>query len=344
MSLPRLEHDPRRDRDAGSAPPVEWIADLGCWCVFETGAITTVLKSTNFVAPDFAEWHRILARMGIDTASVMQVLQYLAIANEGSRHAEIRKSLAKAIAAKSQATKQITGRRVAEIVPQLCREGESVDLVREIIRPVCETLFEALIGVPVPSDDGISSSQLFDLYLSLSRRKQIVMKAGEMLETFRDARDSLNTSPEYATSLRMLGFDSIAGSLSSSLLHELQNGAGERLCDIAFPPDLPRTGVPYIERFAAADYSLGDASIRQGDRVRLYLDPGAQRNHSNNGECYFGRGRHSCLGEDLSTWLWRALTQAFAGLPLRFIIERETRRKPDWVFCYYSSIVVRFHA
>ncbi len=24
--------------------------------------------------------------------------------------------------------------------------------------------------------------------------------------------------------------------------------------------------------------------------------PGAQRDHTNNGECYFGRGRHSCLG------------------------------------------------
>ena len=128
-----------------------------------------------------------------------------------------------------------------------------MDLVREIIRPVCDKLFEHLLGVGVPSDDGISASQIFDLYLSLNRRKEIVAKAGAMLETYTEAQDSLNTAPGYATSLRMLGYDLIAGSLAGSLLHELKNAQGKRLCDISYPQNLPKTGVPYIERFASAD-------------------------------------------------------------------------------------------
>jgi cytochrome P450 len=344
MSLPRLGYDPREGRDAKSSPAIEWVPALGCWCAFDTGAITAVLKSANFVAPNFAEWHHALSSMGIDCSSVIEILDYLAIANEGARHAEIRKNLAKTIAAHSAETKQLAASKLDELVPSLCREGSRVDLVRDIIRPVCDRLFETMIGVPVPSDDGISSSQLFDLYLSLSRRKKVVSLAGEMLQTYAEESDRLNTSPGYATSLRMLGFDSIAGSLGCSLLHELKQAAGQRLSDIAFPRTLPKTGVPYIERFAAADYTLGDAAIKQGDRIRLYLDPGAQQDHANNGECYFGRGRHSCLGEDMSTWLWRATTEALGRLPLRFSIESETRRKPDWVFNYYSSIVVSFHA
>jgi len=165
-----------------------------------------------------------------------------------------------------------------------------------------------------------------------------------MLKTYTEARDSLNTSPGYATSLRMRGYDSIAGSLASSILHELKQAAGERLSDIAFSRNSLKTGVPYIERFVSADYLLGDAAIKQGDRIRLYLDPGAQHNHANKGECYFGRGRHSCLGEDMSNWLWRAMTDALGQVRLRCDIESATRRKPDWVFIYYSSIVVRFHA
>ena len=102
--------------------------------------------------------------------------------------------------------------------------------------------------------------------------------------------------------------------------------------------------MPYVERFAAADCRLGDADIKKGDRIRLYLDPGAQRNPANAGECNFGKGRHSCIGEDLSTWLWGTLTETFSRLPLLFNIESEARRKPDWVFTYYSSIVVHFHA
>ena len=232
----------------------------------------------------------------------------------------------------------------AKLAQKWLREDKSVDLVRELVRPVCDTLFETLLGVPLQPDEGISASQIFDLYLSLNRRKTIVAKAGAMLKTYTMAQDRLGTAPGYATALKILGYDSLVGSLGGSILHVLKNAPGERLCDIAYPQTLPQTGVPYVERFAAADCRLGDADIKKGDRIRLYLDPGAQRNPVNAGECNFGRGRHSCIGEDLSTWLWGTLTKTFSRLPLRFDIESEARRKPDWVFTYYSSIVVRFHA
>ena len=251
------------------------------------GAIAAILKSTDFVAPNFAEWHQALDRMGIDCSSVIEILDYVAIANEGKQHAEIRKNMARVIAAKASSCKEAAGRKVIELVPSRCREGANVDLVREIIRPVCDTLFEHLLGVGVASDDGISASQIFDLYLSLNRRKEIVAKAGAMLETYTEAEYRLNTAPGYATSLRMLGYDSIAGSLAGSLLHELVNAQGKRLCDISYPKTLPKTGVPYIERIAAADCTIGDDAIKQGDRIRLYLDPGAQQNHANDGQCLF---------------------------------------------------------
>ena len=92
-----------------------------------------------------------------------------------------------------------------------------------------------------------------------------------MLETYTEAQDRLNTAPGYATSLRMLGYNSIAGSLAGSLLHELKNAQGERLCDISYPRTLPKTGVPYIERFAAADCRFGDADIKKGDRIPAFI-------------------------------------------------------------------------
>jgi len=342
MALPRLGYDPRGRRHAGS-PPIEWIPDLDCWCVFEAGTTTAILKSTDFAAADFAEWHRTLAEMGIDCSAVIEILDHVAIANEGPRHAEIRKVMARCIAAQSGSTKDMVNEKINDLVPARCRDGQRVDLVREIIRPACDALFEHLLGVPVPADEGISASQIFDLYLSLNRRKKIVSQAAAMFETYTEAQDRLNTAPGYATSLRMLGYDSIVGSLSVSILHVLEGASAKRLCEIAYPAKLPRTGVPYIERFAAADCQVGNATIKQGDRVRLYLDSGSQGTNARNGACYFGRGRHSCLGEDLSSWLWQTLTAKFAQLPLCFTIESAVRRKPDWVFAYYSNIVVGFH-
>jgi hypothetical protein len=297
MSLPPLSYDPREGRDAKSAPSIEWIPTLGCWCAFDTGAITAILKSKDFVAPNFAEWHQTLGRMGIDCSSVIEILDYLAIANEGRRHAEIRKYPGQgdcdACGFDQGGGRQQAHRACVSALSRRRQRGPGARYHSSGLRPAVE----ALVGMPVPSDDGISSSQLVDLYLSLTRRKKVVSLAGAMLKTYTEARDSLNTSPGYATSLRMRGYDSIAGSLASSILHELKQAAGERPSDIAFSRNLPKTGVPYIERFASADYLLGDAAIQQGDRIRLYLDPGAQHNHANNGECYFGRGRRSCLGE-----------------------------------------------
>ena len=115
MSLPRLGHDPREGRDANVSPAIEWIPTLGCWCVFETKVITAILKSADFVAADFAEWHRSLGKIGIDCSSVIEILDYVAIANEGNHHAEIRRNMARVIAAKATSCKEAAGRKVTEL-------------------------------------------------------------------------------------------------------------------------------------------------------------------------------------------------------------------------------------
>jgi hypothetical protein len=217
--------------------------------------------------------------------------------------------------------------------------------VREIIEPVCDTTFEELLGAlcPATPENSVSGSQIFDLYLSLNRRKEVVARTGEMLEAFTAAGDRLRTSPSYATAIKMRGYDSLVGSLGRSILHLLKQAPGRRLRDIDYPQSFPETGVPYVERFAVRDCAFGGASIKQGDRLRIYLDPGGE-NADGKGACYFGRGRHSCLGEDLARCLWRLFAEELAKLDLRCTIESEVRRKPDWVFAYYSSLVVRFHA
>jgi hypothetical protein len=162
-----------------------------------------------------------------------------------------------------------------------------------------------------------------------------------MLEAFA-ASENLKTSPDYAVALSMVGYDSIVASLGCSLLHMLGQAEGERFCDLNFPPELPATGVPYIERFAVRDCTVDAASIRAGDRVRLYLDAGTSDQADD--RPYFGKGRHSCIGEDMSTWLWRTVAAELSLVPLVCVIESTTQRKPDWVFTYYSSIVARLHA
>jgi cytochrome P450 len=345
MSMPRLDYDPRASGERADLPPIEWVASLGCWCVFSVEDIAYILKSHVFAAADFIDWHRKLEqKVGIDCSALIKVLGHIATAHEGERHARIRHDFARTLKSNIALTKQKTAKAASEIVNAMCRPGSGVDLIQDIVRPICDIMFESILGAGVVSrsDVGVSPSQIFDLYLGLNRRRKINAEASAMLRAFASANDSLTTTPEYAAGLSMLGYDSIVGSLGNSLLKVLQgDGAGKRLCDLCFPTALPATAVPYIERFAKQDCTLKGAGIRKGDRVRLYLDKGCAGQAEN--RPFFGKGRHSCLGEELSTWLWRTLTAELGKLALAWTIERVERRKPDWVFVYHTNILVRLH-
>jgi hypothetical protein len=251
------------------------------------------------------------------------------------------------LTAHSPAIKRSISSIARELVPQLCVSGAHVDLVRQIIKPICNAFFGELLGVPIPTleDDRVSASQIFDLYLGLNRRKEINTKASEMLEAFSEEGKGLKTAPGYAVSLSMLGYDSSIGSLGASLLEVLRREAGKRLCNLAFTTLFPvNTGVAYVERFAVKDCRFSAAEIRKGDRIRLFLDGGISDDGANGLRPYFGRGRHSCLGEEWSKWLWQTITGELSLLPLICTIENAKRRKPDWVFVYYSSIAAHFDA
>jgi cytochrome P450 len=345
MSLPRLEYDPRASGERAALPPIEWVPSLGCWCVFSVDDIAHILKSQMFAAADFIDWHQKLEqKVGIDCSALIEVLGHIATAHEGERHARIRRDVARVLKSNLASTKEKTAEAANRIVNAICRPGSDVDLIQHIVRPICDIMFEGILGAAAASrsDVGVSPSQIFDLYLGLNRRKKINAEASAMLRAFASASDKLTTTPEYAAGLSMLGYDSIVGSLGNSLLKVLQeDGAGKRLCDLRFPTALPATAVPYVERFAKQDCVLKEASIRKGDRVRLYLDDGST-GHAEE-RPFFGKGRHSCLGEELSTWLWKTLTSELGKLPLAWTVEKVERRKPDWVFVYHSSILVHFH-
>ena len=119
--------------------------------------------------------------------------------------------------------------------------------------------------MPTESEDGISASQIFDLYLSLNRRKEVVAKASAMLETYSDGA----SRPDYHSRIcnraqnaglrfhrglarqvrcfMSLGRDAVSGSATSPIRKTL-----------------PKTGVPYVERFAARDCRIGEADHQQG--------------------------------------------------------------------------------
>jgi cytochrome P450 len=326
---------------------MEWVSSLGCWCVYDVASITAILKSANFSVVNYVDVYRSFEqRIGMDSSTLIRALCHIPLANEGKAHAELRRDLARLIRTELSDAKQHLATLIPATLVKVCREGSSADLVQDIVRPVADAFFAYLLGVdlPVRAESEISVSQIFDRSLSLNRRKAISKQADEIRATFGAATDRLKTSPDYALALTIIGHDSIVASLGRSLLHVLKDRPGTRLCDIAFPTFMPATGVPYTERIADSDCSVGNIDLRAGDRIRLYLDVSSPEGQTSEVRPFFGRGRHSCLGEEISIWLWQTLTTELSRFPLKCSVETARRRERDYVFVYYSNIAVQFHA
>jgi cytochrome P450 len=313
--------------------------------VFDPSLITDILKSSEFVIPDYASGYAKLDQQspGQGWNLVVNTLEHIPLAHEGVRHVALRRDLARLIGARSNAAKHSAAALLNRLASSVFREATRVDLIRDLVRPLNDTLFGELIGAPLPkaASDTASPSQIFDRALGLNRRKQVRDEIAQFSNTFTDAK--LATSQDYAMAFVSVGYDSVLGSLGSSLVAVLKEAEGERLCDIAYPEDLPHTGVPYIERIAARDGAFQETAFARGDRFRLFLDAVPARGANRGDELYFGKGRHVCIGKELSQWLWRALVKELAKVSLKVsLIEVQLRRR-DYVFCVYEGIVVSFH-
>jgi cytochrome P450 len=347
MPLSQRQHD-RPEEEAPSS--MEWASSLGCWCVYDVASITTILKSTNFSVVDYVDVYRSFEqKVGMDCSTLIRALCHIPLANEGKTHAELRRDLARLVSTQVNSAKQHLATFIHATVLNVCLNDSRVDLVQGLVRPVADAFFACLLGADLPLPlrvgSGISVSQIFDGSLSLNRRKAISAQADDILQAFGAATGRLKTSPDYALALTIIGHDSIVASLGRSLLCVLEDGAGKRLCDLAFPASFPETGVPYTERLVGKDCTVNGINLRAGDRVRLYLDAeNLSAGRAGEARPFFGRGRHSCIGEEISIWLWQTLTAELSRSPLKFSVETVRRRERDDVFVYYSNIAVHFHA
>jgi cytochrome P450 len=343
----KLHHDSQKGASYRGFAPIQWSESLQSWCVFDADFMIAIMKSQDFVVVDYAaEYGRLAQRTRIDWQCLVDVLHSIPLTSEGTHHTQLRRDFAQLISARSAAAKAAVAEFADKSIPLLFRNRQRSELVDDLIEPVTDLLFGILLGVPVPevSLKGPSVSQIFDRSLSLNRRIQLQDALRHLSKSLADKTNDLTTSIEYATALLVVGHDSLLGSLGASLVALLEEQAeGARLCDISYPATLPRTGVPYVERVAKRDCTARGTEFRAGDRIRLFLDACPARGTSSNEAPYFGKGRHLCLGMDLTQWVWRTLTHSLAPLPFRLRIIETRLRENDYVFNVYDRIEVSVH-
>jgi hypothetical protein len=338
-----IHHQSNRWDFYKSATPITWDHRLNSWCVFDPRLIGDISKQAQFHVVNYGLAAQfIMERTGIDLSFTRLLFEQIPLANEGEKHAALRRRMAHAIAEREELAVESFRLKLVELGPRIILSGRSVNLMDEFFIPLVEALITGLIG-PVDVQRFVldSISCVFGRTLSLNRRKTIEAQISQLVNWLAQA-DELQVEPRVALAMMVLGKDSLIGSLSCSLHTVLSFNPGVRCFEIEWPQLLPTTGVPYFERIATDNITIETHHFNRGDRVRLYFDACSGLVGSPQESLYFGAGRHMCLGKRMSQKLWQLLIDYLSSAKVRVSIEDFQFRPNDLIFNYPSRFVVQF--
>jgi cytochrome P450 len=344
LTLTLHKHPDRRALYRESMP-FRFDETLACLCVFDPAIIAAIFRSDRFDVIAFAEQYRYIQQQtGLDFDATIAAFDHVPLANEGPAHKRSRSEIAAVVADKSGEPTRIIETYVGGLVSGLFSAGREVDLAADLARPIFLELFSLWLGVDHRNlVDDPNFSQVFDMKLSLNRRRKLNRNVDQLTCAFARQREALPTTPEFATAMNILGNDALRGTVALSLWQVLAKNSGVRLDRVAFPQDLPSTGVPYIERVAREDVEIAGMKVEKGQRVRLVLDATASDVSGVESDLLFGRGRHVCLGKPITLAIWRTIVRTLATIPLNFTIGELKLRTGDYAFSYPEYALVSIH-
>ncbi|MCR8725577.1 hypothetical protein [Frigidibacter sp. ROC022] len=289
-----------------------------------------ILKSSHLdVVPYALRVSALSERLGIDLSSTLFALHSVPLCQGRGSHAEIRRAAAGLIADRTPALREAIPAMVEERCAVLCRAGR-VEVMEEVIRPLTSDTLSILVGMPIDMGDYDLISRIFSQTLGVAKRRRMERELGDLVSRLRRAfPDAGDDIVGLKLALAILGRDAMMGTFGCTL-HDLaraQEGGAWSALDW---PEVPtRTGVPYIDRIALKQVSVGGETHAEGDTVRAQLtrleaaeDPRARLG-------FFGSGAHLCLGRALTLDLWSALSACLAQSSARVRVCDYALRRDD---------------
>lgn len=329
-----LQHQPDKRQKYDALRPFRFDESLDCLCVFDASLIEAVFRSDKFDVISFGDQYRYIKEHStLDFGPTIAAFDHIPLANEGERHKQTRARIAAVIGAESREKTRLMEEFVAEHTARLFIAGNEIELAEDFAKPIFLRLFSLWLGVDHSNlVDDPNFSQVFDMKMSLNRRRRINKNVGDLTCAFHQRRGSIPTTPEFATAMNILGNDALKGSMSLSLWELLARNPGSRLDRIEYPKSMPSTGVPFIERVAKEDTEVNGMKVDKGQRVRLYLDATTYSVTGKENDVLFGKGKHVCLGKPMSLAIWRSLAATLGSIPLHFTLGEMKLRSQDYAF------------
>lgn len=319
-----------------------WSNTLKKWMCSNPELIIKILNDTQFAVHSY-QIKALEQKLNTELGYLSKIIEFFPLGFEGEIHKEMRKSSAQKLAERMAGTLEVFRKEIQARIEGFDRDSQNIELYTALIEPsVKRTLLymadlECLYEQPI-----LSISQLFDQAISVKKRLEINAQIGKLIEIM---PGDMDTEDKYSRlSTFAIGYDSILGSLTESLVRTLQQNLDKKTHDIVWSESLPNTGVPVIERVAACNVEIGSVLIKKGQKVRLYLEAAgyAESENSVYNSLFFGSGIHKCVGMHLSNAMWKVLIQELSKISCTIQIQHLHYREEDYVFNIFDEIKVRF--
>jgi len=320
-----------------------WSTTLKKWMCSNPEVITEILNDARFAVHSY-QIKALEEKLNTKFSYISKIIDYFPLGFEGETHKEMRKSSAQKLAERMGSTLEVFRAEIRSRISSFAPSTETIELYSALIEPsVKRTLLhmadlECINEYPI-----LSISQLFDQAISVKKRLEINTQIAKLIEAMPDEMDEDDKYSRLSTFA--IGYDSILGSLTESLVRTLQQHTDKKVHELIWSENLPNTGVPVIERVALSDVEIAGVKMNKGQKVRLYLEAAgyAQSENSVYNSLFFGSGVHKCIGMHLSNAMWKVLTQELGEINRFIEIQQLRYRAEDYVFNIFDEIKVRLY-
>jgi len=319
-----------------------WSADLKKWMCTNPGLIINIIEDARFGVHAY-DFSKLEERFGLRFQHIKKIVSYLPLTLDDG-HKTARKNMAQVISGRHQECLRSFEETLTLKLNLIDSEDGPIDLVQAVIQPSLKTALMFLSGLQGQEDfETEALSQIFDASISMHRRVEI---NDQLAMLVKQLPESLSLDEKYfRISVFAIGYDSLLGSITSSLAMILLRHQSKALHQINWDKDIPYTGIPVIERLAKEDCELGGVKIKSGQAVRLYLESAGFASHEKSRyvSLFYGHGIHKCVAMHLSNDIWKIFINEFAKINRHFAISEMNVRSNDYVFNVYSNIKLRFY-
>lgn len=299
------------------------------------------MRDRRFAVPAY-DLTMLEQRFKIDLALTRKVLGQIPLTMEGEEHKAQRAKFARIIMAGTPAGQAAFEAELATRLAAIKALPAQAPfcLVEDLLRPAGRAMISAMVDIPLADIAHLENiPQTFDDSISIKRRVEIEAWLHQIKarSNHEDVLDRLGAI--------MLSVDTLIGAMVRSVMDLLSRNPDQPLCAIAWPAEPHCTSLSLVEKICTAPAQIGDASLQEGDRLRLYIEAAGLTETGEHvySDLYFAVGAHRCVGMALSLGAWAGLTRILSAENLAWRVKSKEIRTMDRVFHFPEKVAILSH-